>query len=198
MDTERIVNELNGVMNRLTYAYSSAQILRSIEHQFQCGNKDIFIGRDINFWRVVTDNCAFRVLAELAKIYDEDRESAGLHTIFNQVEQTEKGKATDILQVVRLRYDRVKEKRDKLKLLRDKGLFHSDKRYAGDLKELTSKNRFLPDDQDALIECAAQICNKLLEYYTGQQRAIETLFPCDVGGIVEDVKKAKDVNGVDG
>ena len=184
-------------LNRLTYANSSMRIIASI-NQFASENKNAgILLKDINFWIVVLDNCGYRVLAELANIYEESSATAGIKYLLNFSEQNsqiflEPQNASVIIDELRQKYNETRDLRDKLKTIRDQGLFHLDKRYALNLGDFVRKELISFEEKSTLIQTAAEICNTLLENIKGEGRSIDFYLNDDARYILEDLEKLRD------
>ena len=192
MDKETVCRNADAIMDRLTYANSSINIFKSILDFYKKDDPELPLP-DLNFWVAVADNCCFRSLAELAKTYDEDEEAVGLRRLMNQAEQTKSVGIKAILQLARENYDKLAPQREKLKILRDKGLAHSDKKYATNLQSLVSAYGLSLEEQLALINTAADICNDILAEFTGVGRSVALAHNDDARGILEDVRIAHSV-----
>ena len=192
MDKETVCKNATAIMDRLTYANSSINIFKSILDFYEKDDPELLLP-DLNFWIAVADNCCFRSLAEIAKTYDEDEEAVGLRRLMNQAEQTKSAGITAILQSARENYDKLAPQREKLKTLRDKGLAHSDKKYATNLRSLVTTYSLSLEEQSALINTAADICNDILAAFTGVGRSVALAHNDDARGILEDVRIAREV-----
>lgn len=191
MDEEKLCQNLNAILDRLTFANSSINIFKSILTAYRKEGKELFV-RDINFWKVVTDNCCLRTLVELAKTYDEGKDSVGLMKIINQTDQICSDEATKILlKDARKRYNDLEPLRNKLRVLRDKGFAHSDKKYAADLNALVTTYGLPLDELDLLLNTAADICSDILGTITEKGRSVELTLPDDATEIIEDMKYAR-------
>ena len=191
MDEKKLCQNLNAILDRLTFANSSLNIFKSVISTIRNGEKDFLI-RDINFWKVVTDNCCFRALAELAKTYDEGKDSVGLLKIINQADQLRSDESMKALvKEAREKYANLAPLRDNLRVLRDKGLAHSDKKYAVDLIALVSTYGLPVDELNMLIDTAADISSAILGELTGVGRSVELSLPDDAYAIIEDIKYAE-------
>ena len=194
---EEICKKIDGVLNRLTYANSSMHIIASII-QFASENKDsCVLSQDINFWIVILDNCGFRIYGELASIYESSSQTAGLKYLLDFCEQNqsiflEPQNARDILKKLRQKYNETSVLRNRLKTIRDQGLFHLDKHHASDLGEFVKKESISFEEKNTLIHVAAEICNTLLENIRGEGRSIELYLNDDARYILEDLKKLAD------
>ena len=136
------------------------------------------------------DNCSYRILAELAKIYDENKESSGLLYLLNDKKDF-LFKSEDVeasLISLKNEYEKISDLRTKLKTIRDKGLFHSDKKYAASLKPLVEQYKLKSEEINRLICLAEKICNMLLEKINGSGKSIELALNDDAKYILEDLK----------
>ena len=191
MNEQRLCQNVNALLDRLTYANSSIHIFKSILAVYDNQEQDLLLP-DMNFWRVVCDNCCFRALAELAKTYDEGKDSIGLQKLLNQAEQTRPEESVrELVKAARESYSSLHPLRDKLKILRDKGLAHSDKEYASNLKLLVSEHGMPLEDIETLIRTAAEICSDILVAFTGTGRSIELFLNDDASGIIHDLRIAR-------
>lgn len=191
MNEQRLCQNVNALLDRLTYANSSIHIFKSIIAVYDNQEQDLLLP-DMNFWRVVCDNCCFRALAELAKTYDEGKDSIGLQKLLNQAEQTRPEESVrELVKAARESYSSLHPLRDKLKILRDKGLAHSDKEYASNLKLLVSEHGMPLEDIETLIRTAAEICSDILVAFTGTGRSIELFLNDDANGIIHDLRIAR-------
>ena len=191
MEQEKLCQNINATLDRLTFANSSLNIVRSIQAAYKKEGKELFI-RDINFWKTVTDDCCFRALVELAKTYEEGKDSVGLQKILNQTEQLlPNEQIKQLLEQAREKYATLEPLRDKLRILRDKGLVHSDKKYASDLNTLVTEYGLPLDELNILIDTAAEICSDILGELTGTGRTIELALSDDASEIIKDIKFAQ-------
>lgn len=195
MDIETICKELDEVVCRLYFANSSINIAKSVFAACENGKQDI-LAPDFFFWQTVLDNCYFRALSELAKTYDESKGSVGLRKIINQIEQAgwdDAAEKKNLVKSANEEYESALELREKLKILRDKGLMHADKAYAANLKELVSANRMPTAEIERLITTAMDICNSFLGEFTGVQRALFSPLNDDASSIISDLEKAREL-----
>ena len=186
---EEFCAKINSILDRLIVANSSAHIISSIIRFIEDGNEAV-LQSDINFWKLIMDNCSYRILAELAKIYDENKESSGLLYLLNDKKDF-LFKSEDVeasLISLKNEYEKISDLRTKLKTIRDKGLFHSDKKYAASLKPLVEQYKLKSEEINRLICLAEKICNTLLEKINGSGKSIELALNDDAKYILEDLK----------
>ena len=186
---EEFCAKINSILDRLIVANSSAHIISSIIRFIEDGNEAV-LQSDINFWKLIMDNCSYRILAELAKIYDENKESSGLLYLLNDKKDF-LFKSEDVeasLISLKNEYEKISDLRTKLKTIRDKGLFHSDKKYAASLKPLVEQYKLKSEEINRLICLAEKICNMLLEKINGSGKSIELALNDDAKYILEDLK----------
>ena len=186
---EEFCAKINSILDRLIVANSSAHIISSIIRFIEDGNEAV-LQSDINFWKLIMDNCSYRILAELAKIYDENKESSGLLYLINDKKDF-LFKSEDVeasLISLKNEYEKISDLRTKLKTIRDKGLFHSDKKYAASLKPLVEQYKLKSEEINRLICLAEKICNMLLEKINGSGKSIELALNDDAKYILEDLK----------
>ena len=190
MDEKTVCKNANAIIDRMTYANSSINIVKSILSVYE-KNEQKILYRDLNFWIAVADNCCYRALSELAKTYDEYKNAVGLRKLMNQAEQTKSTTIKVILQTNLEKYENLTPQREKLKTLRDKGLAHSDKKYATNLQSLVSTYGLSLDEQLVLINTAVEICNDILaEFENGNVRTVVLLLKDDARGVLQDVRIA--------
>lgn len=195
MEIEKVCKELDEVVKRLYFANSSINIAKSVYAACEENKQDVF-APDIFFWHTVLDNCFYRALSELAKTYDESKDSAGLKRIINQVEQAKwKNPETQkrLVKSANEKYEETKVLGEKLRRLRDKGLMHTDKAYATNLKEFVDANRMPIPEMDHLIETAMEICNSFLGEFAGVQRDLFSPLNDDASGIISDLEIAREL-----
>lgn len=192
---EEFCQRITKILYQLTYANSSIHIIESIDCFLSAcdSNKDV-LKKDINFWKVILDNCNYRVYAELAKIYEEDKQSMGLRKIINICEQHQSWflnnqSASNVIEKLNNQYDSMNNLRIKLKAIRDQGLFHQDKKYILNLRQLVEDQKIELNDKKLLLHTAAEICNTILEHITGERKSIEVLFNDDARYILMDLKR---------
>lgn len=191
MNKERVCKNANAIMDRLTYANSSINIFCSVIKVYNSQESDVLLP-DINFWKVVLDNCIFRALVELAKTYEEGTSSVGLKKLINQVEQISENNTTKQLVIeTREKYSATEGLCKKLRTLRDKGLVHADKGYVLDLKTLTKEYGLSIEEIQLLINNAAEICNDILVEFTGTGRSLALLLNDDASWILDDLRFAR-------
>ena len=186
---EEFCAKINSILDRLIFANSSAHIISSIIRFIEDGNEAV-LQSDINFWKLIMDNCSYRILAELAKIYDENKESSGLLYLLNDKKDF-LFKSEDVeasLISLKNEYEKISDLRIKLKTIRNKGLFHSDKKYAASLKPLVEQYKLKSEEINRLICLAEKICNMLLEKINGSGKSIELALNDDAKYILEDLK----------
>ncbi len=186
---EEFCAKINSILDRLIVANSSAHIISSIIRFIEDGNEAV-LQSDINFWKLIMDNCSYRILAELAKIYDENKESSGLLYLLNDKKDF-LFKSEDVeasLISLKNEYEKISDLRTKLKTIRDKGLFHSDKKYAASLKPLVEQYKLKSEEINRLICLAEKICNMILEKINGSGKSIELALNDDAKYILEDLK----------
>ena len=186
---EEFCAKINSILDRLIVANSSAHIISSIIRFIEDGNEAV-LQSDINFWKLIMDNCSYRILAELAKIYDENKESSGLLYLLNDKKDF-LFKSEDVeasLISLKNEYEKISDLRIKLKTIRNKGLFHSDKKYAASLKPLVEQYKLKSEEINRLICLAEKICNTLLEKINGSGKSIELALNDDAKYILEDLK----------
>ena len=195
---EEICRKIDGVLNRLTYANSSMHIISSI-NQFSTENGAVpVLSRDVNFWIVVLDNCGYRVYAELANVYESSSQTAGLKYLLNFCEQNykqiflEPQRAPLIIKELKQKYSETSDLQERLKAIRDQGLFHLDKHHALDLHEFVRNESLSYKEKNMLIHVAEEICNTLLENIKGERKSIELCLNDDARYILEDLKKQGD------
>ena len=196
MMKEEFCKKIHTILGQLTYANSSIHIISSIDKFISEGDNIDILVPDINFWKVILDNCGYRIYAELAKVYDEHPQAMGLKCLMDFCEQNQSifldpECAPMVLKQLRQQYDAVSDLRAKLKAIRDQGLFHLDRKYALNLCMLLKQETICFDEQTALLHTAAEICNTILEYITGERRSIEVLLNDDARHILEDLKCLK-------
>ena len=189
MKTERICQNINAIFDRLTNAYASLSVFKSIIVVYDSQEKYLLFP-DINFWRTTIDNCIFRALVELAKTYEEGPDAIGLQKLMNQVEQSKSANSYQLVHEALKRYDALIAPRTKLKTLRDKGLVHADKKYMADLKSLLSQYGLSIQEIYNLLNTAAEICNGFLVEFTGESRSVALALNDDASGVLEDVRIA--------
>lgn len=189
---EEFCAKINSILDRLIFANSSAHIISSIIQFIEDGNEAV-LQSDINFWKLIMDNCSYRILAELAKIYDENSESIGLLYLLNYSNAKKdilfkSEDAETSLLSLKNEYEKISDLRIKLKIIRNKGLFHSDKKYAANLKPLVEQYKLKSEEINRLICLAEKICNTLLEKINGSGKSIELALNDDAKYILEDLK----------
>ena len=190
MEKETICNNANAIFDRLLNAYSCMSAFKSIKSVYDRHEEYLFLS-GTNFWRMVTDNCIFRTLVELSKIYDEGKDAVGLKKLINQVEQSKtEFENAELVHTAKEKYAALSNSKEKLKTLRDKGLVHSDKEYMADPKQLISEYAPSLPEIYALLNTAAEICNDILVEYTGERRSVTRVLFEDASGVISDLKLA--------
>ena len=190
MEKEIICKNANAIFDRLINAYACMSVLNSITAVYDRNEEYLFLP-DINFWRLVADNCVFRTLVELAKTYEEGKDAIGLQRLINQVEQSKTATGNSVfIQEAKEKYAALYESKEKLKTLRDKGLVHADKKYMADLKVLLSEYGLSLREIYSLLNTAAEICNDILVEYTGVGRSVALALNDDASGVIKDIKLA--------
>lgn len=143
-----------------------------------------------SFWRAIIDNCLFRTLAELAKVYEEGQEAVGVQRLINQIEQTKSSNSVELVQSAKAKYTALAEAREKLKTLRDKGLVHADKKYMTDLDLLLSEYGLSVREIYNLLNTATEICNSIMYELTGVRKSIALALNDDARGVLEEIRIA--------
>ncbi len=195
---EEICDKINGVLDRLTYANLSMHIISSIMNFASENENASVLFRDNNFWLIVLDNCVYRVYAELANIYESSSQTAGLNYLLNYCEQNNKQiffdsqNASVIIKELRKKYNETSDLQNRLKTIRDQGLFHSDRHHVSNLGAFIENESLSIKEKNKLIRVASEICNTLLENIKGEGRSIELCFNDDARYILEDLKKLSD------
>lgn len=187
MSTEKadIKKRIDIIMSSLVYVIENKNLREEIAKIVEEDNgKNIPVMNEaLKFWTVVEYDSNRVTLLDLARIYDEDKDSCGLKKLINCCESNQvffsekytlygeelrgvkcsndRGEYTfqEILKSLNYTYERVDKQRRKIKTLRDRTLAHIDKRSMNGLKELYGKNELQNSDIDKLIDAVSYICN---------------------------------------
>lgn len=189
MDEERICKNADALFERLKNAYTSMSIFGSLMEVYNSQERYLLLP-NISFWRAIIDNCVFRVLVELAKVYEEGQEAIGVQRLINQVEQTRCINSVELVQSAKTKYAALTEAREKLKILRDKGLVHADKKYMSDLDHLLSEYGLSVREIYVLLNTATEICNDIMYELTGMRKSIALALNDDARGVLEEIRIA--------
>lgn len=195
MDTNTICLEINAMLDRLTYVNSSMNINKSICEALDAPQEKEIILQDFNFWQTVLENCTYRALSELSKVYDNHKDAVGIIKVINQAEQIKwenRKHKKRLVEDAKRQYESVASIRDKLVILRDNGLAHSDKSCTINLRDFVTAHRVSKTEIKKLIDTAENICNGFLVEFTGEGRTIVLALNDDARHIIADLKYAKE------
>lgn len=160
--------------NRLIYKQLTE--LCGIGKQFECVMK-----KSNCFWKLTLSSLCFSMIAELAKIYDEQKDAFGIKKLINISSQNsnwfckwyeENGILhKDFIKLLKSKYNCIEEKREKLKEIRDAELAHNDRKNI--LNTETIYEGFSWGDIEELIEIAYDIMNSISVGLTGCEYFIQ-------------------------
>ena len=95
-----------------------------------------------------------------------------------------------MVQSAKTKYAALTEAREKLKILRDKGLVHADKKYMSDLDHLLSEYGLSVREIYVLLNTATEICNDIMYELTGMRKSIALALNDDARGALEEIRIA--------
>lgn len=185
------VKELDSIINKILFDISTINtswvIWNGLSDELKQGGKYMeILEYSPCFWGMTLDNFLYKSFIGLAKLYDEHKDCVGLKKLINICEQNqilfpqenvsiygetdtredivhrEYVDITQTIQVAKLKYQSVQDFREKLILLRDKYLAHSDKQIFLDIKSLYNEIAVKKENIDALIQTAGDIANAFL------------------------------------
>ena len=178
-----IIQQLNQISEIKTYV----EIWTNLCQKFQPDEKyrDVYEWSPY-FWQVVLENFQDRFLMETAKLFDDDRNCRSIDKLIKTCEQnhqlfpdqhirklhnSQSGETITLkvpvnlpetIRIAQEKYNATSETRKKLKMLRDKHLAHSEKKYYVQPRILYKEVSLSHEDFQNLVTVAGEIANSFL------------------------------------
>jgi len=176
--------------NRLIYKQLTE--FCGIGKQFEC-----VIEKSKCFWVLTIHSLKFTAITELAKIYDEHSDAFGIKKLIDISSQNivwfskwyEENKIThkNFIESLYMKYDGIKEKKDKLKKIRDTELAHIDRKNM--FKEDEILEVFTWGDIEDLIESAKEILDSIFTALMDLRFTIELESVDDIEYLIKNAYK---------
>lgn len=210
---ERIQKEIKKLVNQLTAAYSSYEILKQITTWYN-ENDDYaeIIGESITFWGIVKYSMTTQLVLDLANIYDDHKDTVNLRHLLEQAKKnpsvfpTEKIRTPlnmKTLKPIEIHIsndvqgaidnsekllENVAEEISKLRKYRNKQLAHTDLDIL--LKQKTVSN-LTWKEINLLMETAMKIINSISVALTDRSYVFELLYSDDLKYMLSNAVKGK-------
>ncbi|MBQ8303728.1 MAG: hypothetical protein IJX79_02115 [Clostridia bacterium] len=194
----KILIEKLTIIENSRLVYKQLIELCGVGKQFEC-----VIKKSNCFWSLTIKSISFLIITELAKIYDEQKDSIGIRKIINISSQNKNWfskwceeygiSQNEFISRLEMRYFDIKDKREKLKEIRDKELAHNDKYNLFNQESICAG--FTWGDIEDLIETAYTIINEISVSLSGCEYMIKFSNYDDINNLIKNAYKG--MNNVD-
>lgn len=134
----------------------------------------------LGFYTTVIYALFYSSIMELAKLYDNHKDSVYISAIQNQIQMNLEWFGKDTFQPLVDRKRKLKKIIENLRSIRNKAYAHSDKELLNDMDKVFNEYPISFEDVEKLIEFAFDICNYVLEPLAGNSFKREALDAYDL------------------